>query len=115
MSTRFKPETQLLNPRLLNPLEAPVREAEATEQEERDTSPGDGFRVILYNDDYHSVDEVVLQIQKATGYDIYRATAVMLEAHTKGRAVCFRGEREKCHRVANILRQIRLQVEVDCD
>lgn len=73
------------------------------------------YRVILYNDDHHSVDEVVLQIQKATGYDLYKATSIMLEAHTKGRAVCFRGERGQCQKVARILRQIRLQVEVDCD
>ncbi len=72
-------------------------------------------RVILYDDDHHSTDEVVLQLQKATGCDIYKATSIMLEAHTKGRAVCFRGERGKCHQVAGVLRQIRLQVEVDCD
>lgn len=81
-----------------------------------DGETGDtGFRVILYDDDYHGMDEVVLQIQKATGCELERAVEIMLEAHAKGRAVCFRGAREKCHRVANVLRQIRLQVEVDCD
>ena len=74
-----------------------------------------GFRVVLYNDDDHSEDEVALQIQKATGCDLEKAVAIMLEAHTKGRAICFHGERKECHRVARVLREIRLQVEVDCD
>ncbi len=93
----------------------PTRTTEGETQTIETPTDEPTHRVILYNDEWHSVDEVVLQIQKATGYDIYKATAIMLEAHTKGRAVCFRGDRAKCHRVAGILRQIRLQVEVDCD
>jgi ATP-dependent Clp protease adapter protein ClpS len=86
---------------------------------ERRRSPDDdttsSHRVILYNDDYHSEDEVVLQIQKATGYELQRAIEIMLEAHITGRAICFRGDREDCQRVARVLREIKLQVEVDCD
>jgi ATP-dependent Clp protease adapter protein ClpS len=85
------------------------------EKQQRDDEKSGGYRVVLYNDDNHSVDEVVLQIQKATGYDLEKAFDIMWEAHTKGRAICFRGERGECHRVARVLRQIRLQVEVDCD
>lgn len=72
-------------------------------------------RVILYNDDWHAMDVVMLQVQKATGCDILEAEAITLEAHFKGRAVCFRGARSRCHRVAGVLREIRLQAEVDCD
>ena len=85
------------------------------DETDKDETGDTGFRVILYDDDYHGMDEVVLQIQKATGYELERAIEIMLEVHNEGRAVCFRGAREKCHRVANVLRQIRLQVEVDCD
>jgi ATP-dependent Clp protease adapter protein ClpS len=76
---------------------------------------GDGFRVVLYNCDCHTPDEVVLQLQKATGCDVEDAINTMLEAHTRGRAVCYRGGRDQCHQVARVLREIRLQVEVDCD
>lgn len=69
--------------------------------------------VILYNDDWHDVDEVTQQIQKATGYDLDRAERVMWEAHSQGRAIAFAGTAEECERVAAILRQIRLQVETD--
>lgn len=82
---------------------------------EETPSSGDGHRVILYNDDWHGEDEVALQLVKATGYDLPKCWVIMLEAHTKGRAICYRGEREDCQRVAKILREIRLQVEVDCD
>jgi ATP-dependent Clp protease adapter protein ClpS len=74
-----------------------------------------GCRVILYNDDYHGQGEVAEQLHKATEYSLLRCWMIMLEAHTTGRAVCYHGTREKCHRVARILREIRLQCEVDCD
>ena len=76
---------------------------------------GDGYRVILYNDDYHSQDEVAAQLHKATEYSLRRCWAIMLEAHLQGRAICYHGTREKCHHVTRILREIRLQCEVDCD
>lgn len=74
-----------------------------------------GYRVIIYDDDWHSMDEVVLQLQKATGCSLEKAAEIMFEAHTKGRAICYNGQRDECHRVARVLREIRLQVEVDCD
>jgi ATP-dependent Clp protease adapter protein ClpS len=83
--------------------------------EETTDQTGEGFRVILYNDDFHSVDEVVLQLQKATGCDELQATLIMLEAHTKGRAICYKGRRDDCQKVCRILREIKLQCEVDCD
>lgn len=100
-------------------IERPATSPGGETREETLQSPADettgAYRVILYNDDWHSVDEVILQVQKATGCDIFEATEIMLEAHIKGRAICYRGEREECHRVARVLREIRLQVEVDGD
>lgn len=78
-------------------------------------STGSNYRVILYNDNTHSIDEVVMQLMKATGCEVEEAAHITIEAHLKGRAVCFKGEREKCHKVARVLREIRLQCEVDCD
>lgn len=69
--------------------------------------------VILFNDECHSVDEVVLQLQKATGCTEERAEAVMLEAHTTGRAVAFEGTLEECERVTAILKLIELEVEIE--
>jgi ATP-dependent Clp protease adapter protein ClpS len=69
--------------------------------------------VILYNDDYHDFDELILQLQKATGCSEEKAEAIALEAHHTGRAIAFTGAQEECERVAGVLRQIRLQVETD--
>lgn len=69
--------------------------------------------VILYNDDQHNMEEVVMQLMKATGYPVQRCVEIMMEAHLHGRAVAFSGEMEECEKVAAILRQIRLQVETD--
>jgi ATP-dependent Clp protease adaptor protein ClpS len=69
--------------------------------------------VILYNDDWHPMDQVVFQVQKATGCSLEEAEAIMVEAHITGRAIAYTGTQEECDRVAGVLRQIRLQVETD--
>ena len=68
--------------------------------------------VILFNDDVHPFDQVILQVQKATGCSLLDATRITFEAHSKGKAVAFSGEFAKCHLVAGILRQIQLIVEI---
>lgn len=79
------------------------------------TGTASNYRVILYNDDFHAFDEVVEQVVKATGCTLEKAAHITLEAHRKGRSVCFKGERGRCHEVARVLREIRLQCEVDHD
>lgn len=70
------------------------------------------WNVILYNDDVHAFDEVILQVQKATGCTVLEATRVTYEAHTKGNAIAFSGAFDRCYRVAQILREIELIVEI---
>ena len=77
------------------------------------TGGGDPFQVVLYNDDIHAFDVVVRQVQKATGVPEAKAVAITLLAHETGRAICFVGAREQCLGVADVLREIGLQVEVD--
>lgn len=69
--------------------------------------------VILFNDDNHEMGEVISQIMKATGCSTQQATAVMLEAHTSGRAVAYTGHRERCEQVANVLEEIRLGTKIE--
>lgn len=76
---------------------------------------GEGWRVILYNDDVHGIDEVIVQLQKATGCDLDTAVRITLEVDARGRGVCYRGEYDNCVRVARVLREIRLQCEIDED
>jgi ATP-dependent Clp protease adapter protein ClpS len=71
------------------------------------------WHVVLYNDDVHTIDEVVLQVQKATGKNQDEAYRITMEAHASGRSVVWRGDFTRCQQVAGVLRLIRLQVEVD--
>lgn len=68
--------------------------------------------VLLFNDDVHSFQEVVLQVQKATGASLELAEQITLEAHTTGQAICYTGALDECERVAKILKEIALTVEI---
>lgn len=69
--------------------------------------------VILYNDEEHTYDDVIMILQKATGCSEEDGYAIAFEVDTKGRAICFSGTQEECERVAKIIASIRLQVETD--
>ena len=71
------------------------------------------WRVILYNDNWHTFDEVIQQLQKATGCSVDHASHIADEVHTRGRATAYTGEKDTCKRVASVLREIQLQVESD--
>lgn len=71
------------------------------------------WNVILLNDDWHTFDEVITQIIKATGYSVERARAVAWQAHMNGEAVCYTGSRERCELVANVLEEIDLGVRLE--
>jgi ATP-dependent Clp protease adapter protein ClpS len=77
------------------------------------THIGDPWKVILYNDNIHTFDEVILQLQKATGCNVQRAEQIAYAAHTKGKAIAFSGEFNECYRVAGVLREIQLIVEIE--
>ena len=86
---------------------------EVESQVDQDVRTARPWNVVLYNDDWHPFDAVVLQVQKATGKSEAEAHAITNEAHNRGKAVAFTGELERCEKVAAVLRKIRLQVEVD--
>ncbi|MFI5303903.1 MAG: ATP-dependent Clp protease adaptor ClpS [Nitrospiria bacterium] len=83
------------------------------EEIESEILPDLPWNVILYNDDVHSFEEVILQVQKATGFSMEKAIEITLDAHNKGRTICYSGNLEKCTKVANILKEIELHVEID--
>jgi ATP-dependent Clp protease adaptor protein ClpS len=91
----------------------PVALPELGSEEASKTAPP--ARVILYNDDWHSFDEVCLQLMKATGCSADEGMRHAWVVHTEGRSQVYEGKREDCERVAGVLREIRLQVEVDWD
>jgi ATP-dependent Clp protease adapter protein ClpS len=85
-----------------------TEEDEATE--ERLDEP---WRVILYNDNIHTFDEVIRQVIKATGCTVDEAKRITFEAHQKGKAACYEGTFEECFRVQGVLREIQLVTEIE--
>ncbi len=71
------------------------------------------WNVTLHNDDHHTIQEVVLQVQKATGVSPHRAFEITMEVHTHGQSVCFTGTLDECKCVADVLREIALTVTLD--
>jgi ATP-dependent Clp protease adapter protein ClpS len=71
------------------------------------------WMVILFNDDYHPFDQVVAQVQKATGCSPGDAFQITYTAHTNGQAVAYVGGEAECEQVASVLREIELHVEVE--
>ncbi|MEW6214201.1 MAG: ATP-dependent Clp protease adaptor ClpS [Nitrospirota bacterium] len=71
------------------------------------------WNVILLNDDWHTFDEVILQLIKAINCTAKKASEITLEAHTDGEAICYSGPKERCEHVASILKEIGLGVRVE--
>ena len=74
---------------------------------------GNPWQVVLFNDEVHSFDEVILQIQKATGYALEKAVELTLRVHNNGKAVVYIGSKEDCEKVSAILGQIKLTTLVE--
>lgn len=70
-------------------------------------------KVILFNDEVHTFDEVIVQLIKATGCSYDQAEALTWEVHTKGKAVVFYGEIAECLKVSSILEEIALHTQIE--
>jgi ATP-dependent Clp protease adapter protein ClpS len=88
-----------------HPLEKPEQDEEVLTQ--------DPARVILFNDDIHTFDEVITQLIKATGCTEPRAEGLAMEVHTTGKAVVFAGELSRCMEVSGILEEIKLMTQIE--
>lgn len=84
-----------------------------SETEDTDTIVGNPAKVILYNDDWHTFEEVIAQIVKATGYSTARAESIALEAHTRGKALVYEGDMSECLRVNSVLEEIGLTTQIE--
>jgi ATP-dependent Clp protease adaptor protein ClpS len=73
---------------------------------------GGAWKVVLFNCDCHSFDEVERQLMKAIHCSLARARECSWEVHSRGSAVVCSGHRERCEAVAAVLEDIRLVVKV---
>lgn len=79
---------------------------------DEETTVGFPFRVILYNDDWHTFDEVINQIIKATNCSFEKARDLTFEVHVKGKAIVFHGPLPECLKVSSVLEEIELHTQI---
>ena len=91
------------------PTQLPVQH----EEQETDVLVDHPAKVILFNDDVHSFDEVIEQLMKATSCTATKAESLAWEVHTKGKALVFEGPMDDCLRVSHILEEIALNTQIE--
>ena len=70
------------------------------------------WQVILFNCNCHTFDAVIEQLIKAIGCSSSTASQLAYVADQFGSVTVYKGEKEECERVADILGSIRLVVKV---
>jgi len=85
-----------------------INEPEIDEQ----VTVGLPYKVVLFNDDWHSFDDVINQIIKAVKCSYETARGFAFEAHVKGKAVVFEGELNSCLKVSSVLEEISLHTQI---
>ena len=89
-------------------MRAPVLEPSQT-----DASAKEGrWMVVLFNDDFTPMDDVVEILMTATECSVNEAYTEMWEAHHFGKAPVHFASVEECHRVAAVIGSIGLKTEV---
>lgn len=71
------------------------------------------WRVILFNDEIHTFEEVIFQIVKATGCSFDQAERHAWTVHTEGKDTVYEGDFEACFRVQGVLREIGLITQIE--
>jgi ATP-dependent Clp protease adaptor protein ClpS len=87
----------------------PLEEHEETEE----VLTQEPAKVILFNDEVHTLDEVILQVIKAIKCTQTKAEALVWEVHNNGRAVVYAGELIKCMEVSHVLEEIKLMTQIE--
>lgn len=80
-----------------------------TEEEEKEDTP---WRVILYDDDVHTFDEVIDQLVKALSCNASHAEELTFKVHNEGKAEVYEGSFEDCFEVNGVLKEIQLITEI---
>jgi ATP-dependent Clp protease adaptor protein ClpS len=89
--------------------------AEREKETEETTGTGSGgepWKVLLFNCDCHTFDEVEKVVMKATRCTLSRARQISGEVNSRGSAVVYDGPLERCEAVAEVIASIGLRVKV---
>lgn len=92
--------------------EQPGVEVDVLEEEQEDEDEESPWRVILYDDDIHTFDEVIEQLMKALNCNESHAEELTYKVHNEGKAEVFEGSFEECFEVNGVLKEIQLVTEI---
>jgi ATP-dependent Clp protease adapter protein ClpS len=70
-------------------------------------------KVILFNDEVHTFEEVIGQLIKALGCDTAKAETLTWEVHSRGKAAVYEGTMDECVQVSGILEEIALFTQIE--
>ena len=79
---------------------------------DEETTIGLLSKVVLFNDDWHTFDEVIYQLIKATGCAFEKARDHAFEVHVKGKSIVYTGDLKECLKVSSVLEEIALNTQV---
>ena len=72
-----------------------------------------GAKVILFNDDWHTFDEVIHQLILAVKCSHKIAEKMAWTVHSEGKCNVYTGPMEECLYVSAVLEEIDLKTEID--
>ena len=81
--------------------------------DQEDVATEDPAKVILFNDNVHSFEEVILQLIKAIKCTQSKAESLAMEVHNTGKAVVYAGDLLRCMDVSSVLEEIRLMTQIE--
>jgi ATP-dependent Clp protease adapter protein ClpS len=87
-------------------------DVEVLEKEDDGSGTDEPWRVVLFNDEVHTFEEVIRQLMKATGCNRSTAESHAWTVHTKGKAEVYEGTFEECFEVQSVLKEIELVTEI---
>lgn len=69
-------------------------------------------KVVVFNDEVHSFEEVTMQLIKATGCTFDESVELTLLIHKEGQAIVFTGQLMECLNVSSIIEEINLKTKI---
>ncbi len=70
-------------------------------------------KVLLFNDEFHSFEDVIFQLIKAINCTLEIAESLTWEVHSRGKAIVFNGDIGECIRVSSVLEEINLGTQIE--
>ena len=96
-------------PTEMTTVKSPAREKKPVDS----AHAGYAAKTILFNDDYHTFDDVARQLMRAIRCTYSQGMAFANVVHHTGSAIVYSGAFERCEAVAMVLEEIGLRTKVE--